>query len=216
MSAAWPLWLVLAAGADGGTAFVWQLPAHVVSDVDVVGQLEAGGIPVKLRKLTVKLTPAEVGEHFRRSFIAQGLYVPPGMPYDRVLTGVRPDDLHTFTVLIQAADAQHSGVILGEAHPLAAKQRPIAGPLFPGATNALETRFESGRTVSFRARATEAELSSFYAEVLPKEGFTRAASGSWRSATEELSILSQPEARQPGVLRVVMVRQTVPPDDAER
>lgn len=199
-----PLFALLMSAAGG---FVWELPPAVIVNVEVTGELTAGGIPVRMRKLTVRQAPGEIGRHFLDSFKRQGLYVPPGMPYDRVLTGVDPQTVHTFTVLIQPIDPRHCGVILGEAEPLAARARELRDPLFPGAAHVLQTTFESGRTVSFQARASEAELSSFYAEVLPKTGFVREADGSWRGSGEALQIFVLPLPKEPGISRVVLVRQ---------
>jgi len=208
MSAPLALLALFAAATDG---FTWDLPPKVVSDVMIAGEIEAGGVPVRMRKLTVKLPAGDVGEHFLRSFQRQGLFVPPGMPYDRVLTGVRPRDFRTFTVLIQQIDAKHVAVILGEARPLEAKGPGTSSdPLFPGASHAFETRFESGRTVTYRARATPSELSSFYTEVLPKAGFARNESGSWRSPSQELSILSAADPAVPGMASVVLMWRLIP------
>ena len=203
--------VVLCTAPEAGQHFAWELPRELVSDVDVPGRLEAGGIPVRLRKLTVRLTAGEVGEHFLSSFKRQGLWVPPGMPYDRVLTGVRPHDLRTFTVLIQPIDSRHCGVILGEAAPASARVEGVVDPLFPGATGPTVTRFESGRTLSFRARATEAELTSFYSRVLAPAGFSRTEAGVWQSAGEEVAVYAMPEPNQSGVLRVVLVRRAIDP-----
>jgi hypothetical protein len=211
MSAALLLWVMAVTGADAG--FVWDLPAKVVSDVEVAGEIEAAGIPVRMRKLIVGLSAAEVGRHFLQSFRRQGLFVPPGMPYDRVLTGVRPSDYRTFTVLIQQIDPKHCGVILGEAMPMAARPGTKGDPLFPGASHPFETRFESGRTVSFRARATVDELSSFYSEVLGKAGYRRAKDGSWRSQSQSLSVLSTPDPAQPGMRSVVLLWRSISDDE---
>lgn len=209
---------ILAWTALAQPGFAWDLPPGVVGSAEIPGELVAGGIPVRMRKLTVALPADAVGRHFLGSFTRQGLYVPEGQPYDRVITGVRPSDYRTFTVLIQRIDAKHCGVILGEALPLAAaKGRDLGGGLlFPGATQPFATRFESGSTVSFRARASEAELGSFYGEVLPKLGFARSASGGWRGANEELSILSMRDPKDPALVHVVLVRRLAPAEETLR
>ncbi|MBS1152334.1 MAG: hypothetical protein H6Q89_4032, partial [Myxococcaceae bacterium] len=71
------LWLILCASpqADGGPRFQWEIPG-LISDVEIPGDIQTGGVPVRLRAVLVKGNPDVLASAIVASFARQGLYVP--------------------------------------------------------------------------------------------------------------------------------------------
>ena len=198
--------IALVAALLAQAPFQWETPPQVISDVVIEQTTVVAMVPVRLRRLLVKGSPLSVGQFYLESFKRQGLYVPPGMQVDRVLTGVRPFDRRTFTAMFDSPARGVVGVTLGEADPTLVDTAKPTGldqwPAFPGATDVLVTRMERDGVMSFSARATADEVASFYRDLAHAQGLVPIAENSYRSAGLQLTVTAVPARSTPGTVRV--------------
>ncbi|MBL8953448.1 MAG: hypothetical protein JNK82_21920 [Myxococcaceae bacterium] len=184
---------------DGGIApaplslpplpFTWELPPKTMHEVPIDGTTYVQGVPVRLRYVMVKDTPREIGRHFLESFKKQGLFISPGQNVERMLTGVDPQSIYTYTVVLQANGPDHTTVILGEAMPLEKKKETTTGlPLPPSAKNVLPVAFEGYTVVAFTVFDAVDDLKKFYATELPRRGYRPKSETVWVKRGEELDV----------------------------
>jgi hypothetical protein len=159
------LGLVLAQ-ADAG--FRWELPPSGFAATEATSEVEAGGVPTRLRTVWARGEAAQVGRFYVESFERQGLYVAPGQRYDTAVTGYDPVADRSYSVMLKQVKKGQVQVLLGEAD-LARHRTPEAaevGPLFPGAAQVLVLHDEGVASVTYRAQASPSEVDAFYRQVL--------------------------------------------------
>ena len=226
MGAPWlvPLWLLAGAPSpeqldsrriyvrDGGLPmalpglpFVWELPPKTEHEIPIDGTTLVDGIPVRLRQLVVLGTPEQIGKHFLESFLRQGLYIAPRQAIDRLLTGVDPQSVVTYSVVLQANQAGRTTVILGESRPLERKGSAAdALPVVPQAKGAIPVQFEGYVLLSYLVSVSEAEARAFYVRELAARGYQAREAGVWIRATDRLELTLSAQGAQ----TKVVLRQT--------
>lgn len=204
--------LVVAAPDAGVPArFSWDVPGQLTA-VPVGGQLEAGGLPLKVYMARSKLGLDELVLHYARRFREAGYYLPmrrlgplPGLKLPRVvaldvesrvsyLVYGWPEADGTTTLVLGAAD-------LGA-------QRPSGGgrlPAFPGAKGVVTFSLEYADALAFNAAATEAEVIDFYRAVLPPAGWVEREAGVFVRGGRAVRVLARPSGQGP--LGVVVLEQ---------
>jgi hypothetical protein len=174
-----------------GLPFTWELPPKAMHEVPIDGTTYVSGVPVRLRYVMVNDTPVNVGKHFLDSFKKQGLYVEAGQDVGRMLTGVDPQSIMTYTVVLQPNGPDHTTVILGEAKVLE-KKPPSAGglPLPPSARTqkVLPVKFEGYTLLSFTVPDALADVRKFYAVELPRSGWQPKSETEWTRPGELLEV----------------------------
>ena len=169
-----------AAGQSAGLKDPFANLPEVVEVVPIAGQLESVGVPVVARVVRTRLKPEAAQQWVAQSFRREGLYIPrpekqfqlQGAPQ---LTGYDPKARRTYTAIFKANPDGSTTVVVGTAdvsQALVARPK-LALPVFPGSTHAVESSSEVGATISYRAHASQAELDSFYSEVLGTAGWVR-------------------------------------------
>ncbi|MBZ4395767.1 hypothetical protein K8625_08650 [Myxococcus sp. AS-1-15] len=166
---------------------------RVLEQVDASEVLDANGVPVVLRAVVVKDSAQDLVQRFADAFRAGGLHVPPGSEQPQLasgaamLTGVDMYRGLTYTVILQPQEGGVTLVYLGEANHALAREPSIAGDvatLPPGAHGVMRVSDESSRTLSFQVPMSEAEVRTFYAQALGRDG--------WRLADGETSVYTRP------------------------
>lgn len=187
----------------------------MISNVDIPGQMQSGGVPVRLRAVLVKGDADEVASAIVKSFERQGLYVPPSDSFPDGLrewhvTGFDPKSNVSYSVLFRPHDDGTLTLVLGEARVAALlEKRPEPSdfaPLFPAATGVLRTNVEGLRTIGFYARAEEGEVLSFYRQVLSSAGFEAEGEGVFRRRDEQVRLRL---SRSQGELFVMLSQTSV-------
>lgn len=218
------LLLALLLGASAAAAkprrFLW--PAmDAIEEVRVSEIVQADGTPVAMKILRVRERPKDLLQRYATAFEKGGLYLMPGKDQPQVskvpmLTALDPVRRITYSVFFQANKDGTTTLILGEANfALRSKTRPgDFAPLVPGAENVLRTEQESGQVLSFRVKATEAEVQTFYRDMLPKDRWVEgtlegSSEGTWRRGNEELQLFQ--EAAEGGARAVVLMRRRLAP-----
>lgn len=221
-------WAVLLAGlpleaqvklpADAGAVstaslpFVWELPEKTVHEVPIDGTTLVAGIPVRLRYLLVKGSAEDIGRHFLASFIRQGLYVAPRQDVTRLLTGVDPGSVVTYSVVLQPNTEGHTTVILGEAKPIDRKKGASpALPVPPSVQGAIPVQHEGTTVLSFRASESVETVTAFYARELTQQGYRPVSAKTWARPGEQLDVTISAEGATSRVL-LEQRRGSVVPD----
>ena len=205
---------MLVGGPDAGTKatpalpglnFVWELPPKTLHEIPIDGTTFVDGIPVRLRQLVVAGSPEQIGKHFFESFHRQGLYIAPRQAIDRLLTGVDPQSIVTYSVVLQANGKERTTVILGESRPLdRTAGDPDALPVLPQARGAIPVQFEGYLLLSYVVPVTRVEALAFYAKELASRGYQGKEAGVWVKGSDRLELTT---TEQDGQLKVVL-RQT--------
>lgn len=194
------------AGVGVGVGFKWEYPPQTLHEIPIDGTTYVDGVPVRLRQLLVVGRPDEIGKHFFDSFTRQGLYIAPRQAIDRLLTGVDPQAIITYSVVLQPNGPNHTTVILGESRPIDRKVAPAAGlPVMPQAKGVIPVQFEGYAQLSYPVTATEAEVRAFYAKELGARGYQKKEGNAWERAGDRVELAVSPGAT--GQVKVV-VRQT--------
>ncbi|MBU8899334.1 hypothetical protein KRR26_27325 [Corallococcus sp. M34] len=191
--------------------FAWPL-FRVVSHVEASEVVEAAGLPVALRAVQVKESPAEVVQKLADAFLAAGLFVPPGREQPQLarnaamLTAADMERGLTYTAILQAQPDGTTLVYLGEANHVlrrAPDASPDFAPLPPDAREVLRVGGEGSRTLAFHVALSGEQVDAFYARALPAAGWRRGdEAGLYTRANEELRVVHQPGA---GGLRAVVL-----------
>lgn len=219
-----PFALLLAAtglAADGGLAAAGAIKdpfaglPDVVSIVPIVGELSSMGVPVMARAVRTKLEPQMALRWMVGSFRRHNLYIPPprgqyqlqGAPQ---LTGYDPVARRTYTAVFKQNADGSTTLICGTADVSRddwATAR-VSLPVLPAAKQVLESRLESALSVSYLVDATEAEVRSFYGEVLGSAGWAAVEDAKGWARGGQLITLEQTAAEK-GLRRVVVVSRSV-------
>lgn len=180
--------------------FVWELPPKTKHEIPIDGTTYVDGVPVRLRQLVVQGSPEEIGKHFLESFLKQGLYIAPRQSITRLLTGVDPQAIITYSVVLQPNDKGHTTVILGESRPLDRKVEAGGLPVLPQAKGAIPVQFEGYLLVSYLVSATEAEVRAFYAKELAARGYKARDGGVWIKTGDQLELMLSVQGSQTKVV----------------
>ncbi|CAM4272673.1 hypothetical protein [Corallococcus exiguus] len=218
--ARWSLVLALAGAAPAWAQranFTWDIP-KTVSVVDVPGQVDANGVPVKLLAVRSKEKPQvilqSVVDRFQSwGFSVQEAYKQPQLLREPMVTGLDTRNFISYTAILQVNPDGTTTVFLGQANLGAAKAPQPAGlPVFPGGSGVLTAATEGSRTVSYSvAGKTVTEVEAFYREVLTQAGFKEIQPRVFKSSTEEVSL--NVAVTKDGPVAVRLVRRAVAADD---
>lgn len=208
--------LILAAllGADGGVLLdpFADLP-EVVQAVPIAGQLESMKVPVLARAVHTKLTPQLAQRWVVGSFRRHHLYIPPGDRQFQIqgapsVTGYDPVNFRTYTAIFKENADGSTTLVLGTADVSKDdwRQATASLPVFPAAQQVLESQLEGARSVAYTVKATEAEVVSFYGDVLGAAGWARNDDG-WKKDARQLVVQQTPIDQ--GRRRVVVLERPV-------
>ncbi|NRD45945.1 hypothetical protein [Corallococcus exiguus] len=216
----WCLLLVLAGSAPVWAQranFTWDIP-KTVSVVDVPGQVDANGVPVKLHAVRSKekaqVILQSVVDRFQSwGFVVQEAYKQPQLLREPMVTGLDTRNFISYTAILQVNPDGTTTVFLGQANLGAAKAPQPAGlPVIPGGSGVLTAATEGSRTVSYSvAGKTVAEVEAFYREVLTQAGFKEIQPRVFKSSTEEVSL--NVAVTKEGPVAVRLVRRAAAADD---
>ncbi|MBN8472758.1 hypothetical protein JYJ95_40170 [Corallococcus exiguus] len=216
----WSLLLALAGAAPAWAQranFTWDIP-KTVSVVDVPGQVDANGVPVKLlavrSKEKAQVILQSVVDRFESwGFVVQEAYKQPQLLREPMVTGLDTRNFISYTAILQVNPDGTTTVFLGQANLGAAKAPQPAGlPVFPGGSGVLTAQTEGSHTVSYSVPGkTVAQVEAFYREVLTKAGFKEIQPRVFKSSTEEVSLTLG--ATKEGQVAVRLVRRAVAADD---
>ena len=185
----------------------------VISTVPVAGEMSSMGVPVMARAVRTKLKPQMAQRWIVGSFRRNNLYIPPangqyqlqGAPQ---LTGYDPVARRTYTAIFKENADGSTTLICGTADvsrdDWATARASL--PVLPAALQVLESRLEGALSVSYQVKASEAEVRSFYGEVLGSSGWAPMETG-W-SKGGQLITLAQ-TVTDNGMRRVVVVQRSV-------
>lgn len=168
--------------------FQWEIPG-LVSDVEIPGQIESGGVPVRLRAVIVKGNADQIADAILASFERQGLYVPTSKSFGEGLsewqvTGFDPKTQVSYSVLFRPHSNGTLTLLLGEAKVGALLHKRGApadfAPTFPGAKGVMRTNLEGLQLIGFTAKAEDKEVHAFYRQTLGSVGFEETGEGEFR------------------------------------
>lgn len=204
--------------ADGGTGLVdpfRDLP-EVTAMVPIAGELQSMSVPVMARAVKTKLSVELAQRWVVGSFRRHGLYIPPpekqfqlqGAPQ---LTGYDPVARRTYTALFKDNGDGTATVVCGTADvskddwakPVLAQGPGL--PTLPAAQQVVESKLEGALSVSYLVQATEAEVWSFYGEVLGSAGWAKGDDG-WTKAGRQIQV--QQTKGEGGKQRVVVLERS--------
>lgn len=197
--------------------FTWEIP-QTVSVVDVPGQVDANGVPVKLRAVRSKEKAQTILQSVVDRFISWGFVVPeaykqPQLFREPMVTALDTRNFISYTAILQVNPDSTTTVFLGEANLGAAKAPKPAGlPLFPGASKVLTAETEGARTLSYSVSGkTTADVEAFYREQLLKAGYKEIQPRVFKSSSEEIAL--NLGVTKEGPVAVRLVRRAALPDD---
>ncbi|WP_375742462.1 hypothetical protein NR800_25720 [Corallococcus interemptor] len=200
--------------------FTWDIP-KTVSVVDVPGQVDANGVPVKLLAVRSKEKAQVILQSVVDRFLSWGFVVPeaykqPQLLREPMVTAIDTRNFISYTAILQVNPDDTTTVFLGQANLGAAKPPQPAGlPVFPGGSGVLTAQTEGAHTVSYSVPGkTTADVEAFYREVLTKAGFKEIEPRVFKSSTEEVSL--KLAVTKEGPVAVRLVRRAATPDDDMR
>ncbi|MBN9681884.1 MULTISPECIES: hypothetical protein [unclassified Corallococcus] len=200
--------------------FTWDIP-KTVSVVDVPGQVDANGVPVKLlavrSKEKAQVILQSVVDRFQSwGFSVDEAYKQPQLLREPMVTGLDTRNFISYTAILQVNPDGTTTVFLGQANLGAAKAPQPAGlPVFPGGSGVLTAQTEGSHTVSYSVPGrTTADVEAFYREVLTKAGFKEIQPRVFKSSTEEVSLTLG--VTKDGPVAVRLVRRAAAADDDMR
>jgi hypothetical protein len=177
---------------------VWQIP-RVLEVVEVPERVQARGTPVAIHALRSGASVQVVAESLLRQFHQAELFVPPAahlpqvLPGQLQLTALDPDTYIVYTIFLRPDSSGTTTVIISEAF-LEERQRtrdPRQAPVMPGAKEVFHSRTEGVSLSHYVVRATEAEVQSFHAALLPEAGYRPAGPGEFRRGAEVLRVTTR-------------------------
>lgn len=214
-------WLVLLVLLGAGEAvaqrlpFTWDVP-KVIETVEVPGIMKSDGVPVKLRSVKSAERPEIILQHMVKRFDDWGFYIPPTRTQwlkESQLTALDTEQMISYTFIIQPNPDGSTTVVLGEANlgqwqsQVMPAPSPIA-PVFPEATDVVNSDLEVARTVSYLVPAAKStpDVQGFYRKVLKEDGYTEVEPNTYRKGNEELLVTVQPA--KGAQLSVMVIRRT--------
>ncbi|WP_223639558.1 hypothetical protein [Corallococcus sp. EGB] len=197
--------------------FTWDIP-KTVSVVDVPGQVDANGVPVKLLAVRSKEKAQVILQSVVDRFESWGFMVPeayrqPQLLREPMVTGLDTRNFISYTAILQVNPDGTTTVFLGQANLGEAKAPKPAGlPVFPGGAGVLTAETEGSRTVSYSVTGkTVADVEAFYREALTKAGYKEIQPRVFKSSTEEVAL--NLGVTKDGPVAVRLVRRAAAPDD---
>jgi hypothetical protein len=204
-------------GAEPGRfkSLRWEIPG-LIAWVDTDGPMVANGVPVLIQLARSSRSVDDLAAHFVRFFEKAQLYVAPlekqaAITREPQLTALDPNQMLSYTVILQANPDKTTSVILGTANVGAWKpdrqSQPLEwAPLMPGATNLLRTEAEGQSSAAYDVDSTPDKVQAFYREKLARAGYKASGQeGEYQRGTEWLRVRAR--ADEKGRLMVWLVRQ---------
>lgn len=199
-------------GTDGGLLDPFKDLPEVTAVVPISGELQSMGVPVLARAVRTRLSPQLAQRWIVGSFRRHDLYLPPGEKTFQLqgapqVTGYDPVAQRTYTAIFKENGDGSTTVVCGTADvsraDWATAQAPSL-PVLPAALQVVESKLEGALSLSYLVKATEAEVTSFYGDVLGGAGWTPADEG-WTKGSRQ--ILVQQTAAGGGQRRVVVLER---------
>ncbi len=172
--------------------FTWDVP-EAMSFYDVAGQTQALGIPQRLSVAVTRLSAAEAVAHYAREFERRAMYIPPPVDQVRVqgalqLSAVDPATGDVYMVLAQPRAGGAGAKLLLSVASVRQRSKDQTLPAYPGAKTVLSSSGEGSRSITYAVAASPAEVRAFYADQLPRLGFSPHGEG-FASPTETARLL---------------------------
>lgn len=176
------LWLLVVAATPGQPdagvgrgGFVWDIP-EVVEDFPIGGTMVVDGLPMTLRRVRTRWKLEPLAKKLAADFLKAGLWIPPPSAQPQVLpmgylTALDGRKLISYTVYFRSQRDGTTVLILAVASLDQRRSSSPVAPVFPGGTALITSDVEGMRAMSYQARATPAEVRSFYREVLGRGGY---------------------------------------------
>ncbi|OJH41116.1 hypothetical protein [Cystobacter ferrugineus] len=172
--------------------FHWKVPG-LVSTLDVPGEMNVGGIPIRLQVYTSREPVESLLQSFANASDAAGFYIPrktrrvARQPH---LTALDTRTLTAYTILLNPSPDGFTTVVLGEAKmdQKTASATPSLVPTYPGAKHVLQGNFEGARTLSFWAAARTEQVETWYRERLLTAGYKEEEPLVFRRGEQELHL----------------------------
>ena len=155
--------------------FHWRVPG-LVSTLEVPGELNVGGIPIRLEVYSSRERVEYLLQSFATAFDEAGFYIPSKtrrVVLQPHLTALDTRTLTAYTVILNPTPGGLTTVVLGEAK-MGQKTTPSTPPLvppYPGAKQVLQGDFEGARTLTFWAAARAEQVETWYRERLLTAGY---------------------------------------------
>ena len=205
------LLLATAPGAPAETGCPWQVPG-VVSTLEVPGEMNVGGIPIRLQVYSSRESVVRLLQSFVTTFSDADYYVPdrqPRLAAQPHLTALNPRTLVAYTLILEPEPGGHlTTVVLGEARLGELKPPPASAllPVYPGGHNPLQGDFEGARSLTYQVAARDEQVRGFYREHFNRLGFKEEEPGVFRRQEQEARLSVSPVK---GELSVVLFLKTV-------
>jgi hypothetical protein len=209
---------------DGGRAlpppFKWQLQ-NVLENIDMPGQQESGGVPVKLHAVRVKNNLRGVLDQVVDSFLKQGLYMQPlnqqaQLTAETQVTALDTERFISYSAIIRPEPGGVCTVVLGEANiGLAAVNRQLdqgraeLAPVPELARHRLASRAEGLESLTFLVAMPEAQLKAWYSTEMHKRGYEEQGSV-FRKGREHISLRTRANGADTAVL---LIKREVSPGE---
>ncbi|MET0404979.1 MAG: hypothetical protein ABW123_21365 [Cystobacter sp.] len=176
--------------------FRWKVPG-LVSSLDVPGQMNVGGIPIRLEVYSSRERVETLLQSFANAFEQAGFYIPrrtrrvARQPH---LTALDTRTLVAYTVILNPGPDGLTTVVLGEAR-MGEKTTttPSLVPAYPEARQVMQGDFEGAHTLSFWAAARPEQVETWYRQRLLTAGYKEEEPRVFRRQQQEVRLSLKPE-----------------------
>jgi hypothetical protein len=188
---------LLAGGGATAEGFKWDVP-ETYNFVEVPSVQKVNGIPIRFNIYYSHWSVEQLANYFIDRFTESGLFMPPMDQQVRFngqvfqLTAFDPIHRVSYTVMLKPGGERNTEVIAGEGyladyHPQSGAGEQFA-PVPPQAQHVVHTTTEGMRFMTFDTPLKAEEVTSFYRDVLGREGYTQVGTGTFRRTGQELTV----------------------------
>lgn len=223
------LTLLLCLVATAASAQVFDEPVPgAIAPLTAPSFTMVDGVRVTSATAVSKKDAASLQAHFTALFEKKGLYLADEvkeveLPNTLQVTGLDPDNMISYSVLLQPSKKGFTTVILSSAE-LAKKPMPATAsfaPMMPNAAGIATAQLEGLQTLSYDVTATPAEIKAFYRTELSKMGYREVEELTFQKGSDRLVLNVAPGVSSRGVFIVketsaVPVPEPVAKPDAGR
>ena len=205
-----------AAPVPAPAPFTWRVPG-LVTQVDVPGQMNVAGMPIRLQVYTSRESVPTLLQSFATAADEAGFYLQrrtPRLMSQAHLTALDTRTFTAYTVILEPAPGGQTTVILGEAKMNTTAPAPSSTPLvplYPGASHVLRSDFEGANTLAYHAPAEAAAVSTWYREQLVRAGYAEEEPLLFRRQAQQVRLSTRPEPGGSAVL-LFIESATLAPD----
>jgi hypothetical protein len=185
--------------------FAWRVPG-LVGELDVPGEMNVGGMPIRLQVYTSRESISTLLQSFATAADEAGYYLqsrPPRLMGQPHLTALDTRTFTAYTVILEPAAGGQTTVILGEAKMGDSAPGPAQDslvPLYPGASQVLRGDFEGAHTLAYHAPAGAPVVDTWYREQLARAGYTEEQPLVFRRKAQQVRVSTRAESEGSAVL----------------